>query len=133
VVNGRKLRSIRAGFPLLSPLTGCYPDVPLVDRSQFGAARPSMVSAAATVEADPIFGRIVNHGLAVGIVDDGHVDVVHFTVIEEVPAVPVSACVAGTEVTEAVVNSAIETDVRSPVAGMPNVNALGPAPVTGRP
>src|SRR4029077_5930082 len=79
------------------------------------------------------YDGIVDDGLVVGIVDHRHVDVVHLTVIEKVPAMPVSACIADTNIAEAVIDAAVETDVRSPISGMPDIHTFTPTPIPGRP
>src|SRR5271156_6811245 len=61
------------------------------------------------------------------VVDVGHVHVHvhHRAVIEEGAASPLAAAEAYAAVAEAVVNAAVEADVRSPVASVPAVEAAG--------
>src|SRR5215831_1715187 len=80
---------------------------------------------------------IVHRGV---IHDDGlvvHVrnvpDVVHRSVVEEGAAIPIPALVAETFIPETVNNAAVEAHVRTPIALVKNIDAISPAPITGRP
>ena len=76
-------------------------------------------AAVAAVIADV---RIVHDdGLLVHVADDVHVYVVHVRVIEKVAVGPAAAEVAGADVTETVIDAAVETDFRSPVARVPKI------------
>src|SRR5215469_6434697 len=103
----------------------------------FGAAlvaiRLITNSAWAAVEADAVLGALIYDGFVVDVVYVGHVDVGDGAVVVVIVAAPVAAKEASTRIAEAVVNSAVETDVRSPVAGVPNVETFAPTPITGRP
>src|SRR5580658_9746315 len=46
---------------------------------------------------------------------------------------PAAAVIAGADITETIVDAAVETDLRSPVARVPEIGAVRPAPITGRP
>jgi hypothetical protein len=66
----------------------------------------------------------------------GDVDAAHIhdrAVIEVSTTAPVTALKPNTTITEAVIDTAVEADVRAPVATVPRVNATAPAPVPGRP
>lgn len=56
--------------------------------------------------------------------------VVVFSVVEEVAAIPVTAPEADSKVSKAVVNPAIVTDGAPPVAGIPAVSAVDERPVS---
>lgn len=71
--------------------------------------------------------------LLIDVVNHVDVHVIHPSVIEEVAAVPAAAEVAGAGVAESVVDAAVEADFRAPVSGVPEIGAVGPAPVAGRP
>src|SRR4051812_15442922 len=60
-------------------------------------------------------------------------DVVDAAVVIEIPAVPIAAFIAFTEITEAVIDAAVESNVRAPIAGVPKICAAVPAPVTRGP
>lgn len=88
----------------------------------------------AAVEADSAHTRVAaDHGLVVRIVNHGHVDVVHVAVVEEMATAPITACVAQARVSETVVNAAVETYPRAPVACVPDIDITSPAPVTRSP
>src|SRR5271170_6294129 len=69
-------------------------------------------------------------------VDVGDVDRIHVHdsgVVEESAAAPFAATETDAAIAEAVVNAAVEADVWAPVAAVPNIEAVVPAPVTGSP
>jgi len=61
------------------------------------------------------------------------IDVIDRYVVTEFVIFPVSAFVAGATISIAVVNSAIETDRRAPVAAIPGKGVTAPAPLTWSP
>ena len=54
-------------------------------------------------------------------------------VVEECSAVPITARESNTGITEAVVHSAIEADMRAPVAGVPGIDTASPTPISRGP
>jgi hypothetical protein len=91
-----------------------------------------MKAAVATVVTDP---RIVvdDNRLVVDVRYVGDVNVGHATVVIEPVALPIPAEKSGAGVTKAIINAAVETDVWSPIAAIPNVEAVIPAPVARSP
>jgi hypothetical protein len=83
--------------------------------------------AAASVKAD----AVVDHGVAddrsvdVGGVDDGLVYMDDGGVIGEDATAPLAAGEAVSIIAVAIIDAAVEADVRAPVAGMPAVDAAG--------
>src|ERR1035441_9492276 len=69
----------------------------------------------------------------VGGVNESFIHVHDSSVIDKVVTTPHAAYKADAHVAEAVVDSAIVTDVRSPIAGMECIEAAGPAPIRRRP
>jgi len=68
------------------------------------------------------------------VVDVGHVrDVGDRPVVEESAPAQFPTLEATAEVSEPVINAAIETNVRAPIAGIPNVEAIVPTPISGCP
>jgi hypothetical protein len=61
------------------------------------------------------------------------VNVGHATVVIVPVALPIAAEKSGTRVTKAIINSAVETDVWSPIAAIPKVETVVPAPVARSP
>jgi hypothetical protein len=64
---------------------------------------------------------------------DRGVDAVHFSVVNERAIAPIAALVAYADIAEPIVNAPIKAHVRTPVACMPQVHAISPAPISGRP
>jgi len=72
----------------------------------------------AAVVADAIHSSVVDNRCVVNVVDVGDVHVVHRAVIEKTAVVPTPALVAVSKVSKTIVNPAVETDSRSPIAFM---------------
>ena len=106
----------------------------LASRGLFRRGGLSDGATRAAVVTDTIDSRIViDDGGVVGVVDHCRVDVCHSRVVAIHAAVPRPADEPNPGVPEAVVNSTIEADVRSPVAGVPRIDAASPAPIARRP
>src|SRR6266851_3108585 len=90
---------------------------------------------------DSALTSVVAHVVHCDVIDDDHlvVDIPHVrhvvygSVVEKGSVVPISAVIADTTVAEAVINAAIESDMRTPVALMKNEDAIAPAPITRGP
>src|ERR1700730_6489813 len=76
---------------------------------------------------------VVGDARVVGIVDHGDVYVVYGPVVGEMTAVPSAAVIPLTDISETVIDAAVDPDMRSPIAHMPHITAATPAPVSGRP
>src|SRR5579863_5279431 len=87
----------------------------------------------ASVVADPVHCRIVDHRGVVSVVNVGDVHVIHRTVVFELSVIPTAAFIALTTVTEAIIDSAIEAYVRPPIAFIEGKCAAVPTPITGGP
>lgn len=99
-----------------------------------GFGRPRVQAARPAVEAhardEP---TVVLDASFISVVDQFHVYVGHGAVIKEVATSPVSAVETHARISEPVVDSAIETDVRSPIAGVPEIESVIEPPVARRP
>jgi len=124
---------IGAGRVLMLRLQGCRRRMRLLGPSPFLGGWLSSDAAVAAIEADIAHCGVVDDRLVVDVGDDGRVHLGDGAVLEEGPMVPMAAPVAYTPVTTAVVHAAIEADVGTPVPGMPNIDAVTPTPVAGRP
>jgi hypothetical protein len=91
------------------------------------------LNAARTIEADPIDGRVVVHRRVVDVMDNGRVDAGHASVIEILSTAPVTTVETSTRIAEAIVDSTVETNDRSPIADVPHVKAVSERPVPWRP
>src|SRR5258707_12429058 len=69
----------------------------------------------------------------IGVTNDRPINISNRSVIVEGPAFPAATIVSDTPVAEAVVHAAIESDVRSPITGMPEVKPSGVTPIARRP
>ncbi len=85
-------------------------------------------SSWATVVADVTNG-VVGYIFDIHVVDNVDIDVHHVAVIEKVSALPATAEEAHAEVAETVIDSAIESDLRTPIAVIENVSAVVPPPI----
>src|ERR1700722_11675192 len=94
---------------------------------------PGTKAASPTVIADTVYADIIDDRLGVRVMDDRPVHVHDRSVVVEVVGLPVPAGEAGADVTESVVDAAVESDVRAPVTGVPDVGAFVPAPVSWSP
>jgi hypothetical protein len=76
---------------------------------------------------------VVDDGMVIYV---GDVDTAHIhdrAVIKVGTAAPVTALESNTAIPEAVIHTAVEADMRAPVATVPGVDATAPTPVPGRP
>src|SRR5277367_2744202 len=89
--------------------------------------------AIASVVTYAVHRGVVDYRGVVNVVNVRHIDVVNGAVIEKVPVIPSSAFIAVAEVTEAVVNSAVEANVRTPKAHVKNKCRATPSPPARRP
>src|SRR5580704_206749 len=118
---------------LLLPLHSGGTDVVIAIRGHLRGTRTGVDAAATAVEADAIHFAVVGHCAVIDVVNVVNVDVADAAIVEKVTAAPVAAFEAETAVTEPVINSAIEADVRAPVTGVPEISAVAPAPISGSP
>src|SRR5215469_4161932 len=129
VVHRSEQRAVCSGRVLMLRLHGGHGNVTLVSGLQLLTSWTSRGATGTTVEAHAVDRRVVvDHGCVVGVAHDGDVDVGHRAVVVVSATLPVTAEEAGAGVAESVVDSAIEANFRSPVAVVPNVEAVIPVP-----
>src|SRR5215471_11048035 len=133
VVHRSEQRTVRSGRFLMLRLHGGHGNVTLVSSLQLLRSWTSRCATRTTVEAHAVDRRVVDDGCVVGVVHDGDIDVGHRAVVVVSASLPVTAKEAGTGVAESVVDSAIEANFRSPVAVVPNVEAVIPVPIARSP
>src|SRR5213075_2715414 len=131
VVRGSMQSPICAGGSLMLCLHRSHGAAPLMRRGDFSICRPGSYASRATAEADSV-SRLVDHGRVVSVAHNRDVHVGHGAVVEVRAASPVSTEEANAGVAEAVVDSAIVADLRSPVAGVPEIEAV-PSPIPWSP
>src|SRR5215510_4719647 len=106
----------------------------LATRSDLCRCWASVGAAGTAVEADAIdCSVVVDDSRVVGVADDGDVHVGHGAVVVVVATAPIAAEEPNAGIAEAVVNSAVEADCRSPVAFIPDVVAVFPSPIAWSP
>ncbi len=132
VVHRRPLRTIVARQLFMLGLHRSRTDVSLACCSFLGSTGPGIDSSLSAVVANTIHG-VVNHRGVVGVVNVGDVYAIHGSVIVKISTVPITALIAVTVVAIAVVNAAIEPNLRTPVSGIPHVGVAAPSPVAGCP
>src|ERR1700741_5355752 len=87
-----------------------------------------------TIKANPVNRNILNHcAVNVSVVNDGVIHMPNRGVTEKSVAFPSTADKTGSEITEPIVNTAIETDATPPVAGLPTVVSTFKSPITWGP
>src|SRR5271156_1176844 len=119
-------------FPLLHLCRDCR-SVRFMGVRHLLRSRPNRDSALAAIERN--VGSIVDDDRAVhvDVRDGGGIYVHHGGVVKELSAAPFAAIKSVAAVTEAIVNAAVESNLRSPVTGIPGIGTVIPAPISGRP
>jgi hypothetical protein len=90
-------------------------------------------AAVATIEACAVYGGIIHHIFTIDVGDVRSTEIIDRAVIGKCPVVPVAAEKPDAVIAESVIDAAVETDMRSPIAGMERVDAVVPTPPGRRP
>jgi hypothetical protein len=128
----RKQSTVLACGLLMLQLCSDWPAVRFVGERYLLRRRARGDTAPSAVEGHM---RIVVYGDRL-VVDIGHVRDIYIgdrAVVEEPAAAPLSTLKAVAEVSEAVINAAIEPNLRAPIAGIPNIEAIVPTPISRGP
>src|SRR5271170_1678620 len=135
MILGSQQRAIRARGMLVLCLHGRWSNVVFVLCGPFRCGWLGDHSAGPAVKAHMVVhGDVVDDGLVhIRVVNHRSVDVHHRRVVREHSAIPASANEPNPSITKSIVNSAVETNVRSPISGMKKISAAAPAPISGRP
>ena len=132
MIFGGEERFIRAGHALMLQLRRNCRDMLLVSGGFLFGCGLRGDAAAATVEAHA--GRFIDDdGLFVDVGDRDTAEIVDRAIVGEHAIVPMTALVAQAGIAEAVIDAAVEADMRSPITGGPHVDAVAPAPIARRP
>jgi len=118
---------------LVFALHGSELNVTLVLCSQLVRAWPHVQAAFTTVETDTVHRDVVDHRPVIDVGDVSLTQVGNRPVVIERTTAPVTALEANTTVPITVVDTTVKTYVRAPIAGVPNIGALSPTPVTRSP
>lgn len=134
MVDGGTQLAIRARCLDLPVLRGHRPKVAAAHGGLFLGCWPGNHAPSAAVEADAADGaKFIVHAFVVDVVDHGDVHIGYVAVVEEMIVIPMATEVTVAKVAKAVVNSAIEADDWSPIAGVEEVAIRAPSPVAGSP
>jgi hypothetical protein len=76
---------------------------------------------------------VYDDSLVINIRDIGDIYVGHRPIVEEFTVAPFTALEAFATVSKAVINAAVESDMRTPIAGIPKIHAVVPTPVSRSP
>jgi hypothetical protein len=133
VINRGSELSVAGRRPLMVSLHRRNFDVTLMLRGHLVSGRSGLDTIVATIEAHAIHSDVVDHGSVVDICNMNGADVGDRAVIEIIVTPPVTTLEADTAISEAVVHAAVKPNMRPPIAAVPEVNAVGPTPVAGRP
>jgi len=109
--------------------------MPIVFRRLF-LGSPSSVDSTGTVEADVIIddSPVVDHcTVNIGVVDEGRIHAPNCSIIVKDAALPPAAIETRSIIAEAVVDTAIESNVGTPITAVPDVNSALISPVTRSP
>src|ERR1700722_16088513 len=124
----RSLLRVISGFLQVLSLSGDGRDMSLTCGGLLLRCRTRINSPLAPVEADMI-NRGHIHSVLVYIVNLGDVYVEHGAVIEKVTIIPTAALKPLSEISETIVDSSVETNLRPPVPVVENESTVAPAPV----
>lgn len=141
VVNRSKLVPVPACRLLMRRLFRSSCHMPLLYRCLFLGSRPDRNAPRASVEAGAVVHCSIVHR---GIIDHhGTVDIsivhyrriyIHYSrIIPESPSFPSSPSKSGASISISIIHPAIETDMRTPVTGMPSIDTTCIAPITRGP
>src|SRR5208337_4264057 len=133
MVHGSPLLRVRAGRLRMLSLNGYSRNMLLTCRDLFFRPWTRADPTIAAVEADTAHRGAVDHRGVVDVVNFSDVHVVHRTVVEKVSVVPTSTLVPFAEVSVAVTDPAIETDMWTPVAVVEDVSVASPTPISRGP
>src|ERR1700691_5685283 len=126
VIDRSSQAAITRGRSLMLGLRRGHRDMAFACISLLFGSRSGGESAGATVIADTICAHAVDNCLPVRVVDDRAIHVHDRGVVVEVVALPVSALEAGADVAESVIDTTVESDIRSPVTRVPRERPVVP-------
>ena len=133
MIDGGSQTAIAGGGLLVPGLRGRWREVSAAGNPLLFGCRSRIGSTVAAVVADAVHARIVDDRLVVRVMNDRGVYVHDRGVVEELPSLPVSALKASAHVSESIKNATVEADLVSPIASVPDVNAVAPSPISRSP
>src|SRR5260370_41898731 len=133
LIDGGAQAAIAGGGLLVPGLRGSWREVPCAAKPLLFDGRSRVGSTIAAVVADAIHARIVDDRLVVRVMNDRGVYVHDRGVVKEVAASPISALEARAHVSKSIKNATVEANLLSPIASVPDVNAVAPSPISRSP
>jgi len=133
MVHRSPLLWVSAGSLRMLRLNGYRRYMVLVRHGLLLRGRTCTYSTIAAVVADPVHRCIVDYRGVVSVVNVGDVHIVHRTIVGEASVVPAPALVTVTGVAVAIIDSAIEAYVLTPVALIVSISAVAPTPIAWGP
>src|ERR1700761_6278597 len=123
MIHGSELLPIPGRLPNMFHLSRNRRYRALAGHCQLCRNRPSIDASAAAVIADPVPESAYTHRVVVNVMNDRDIHIGHGSGGGEYVSIPVAAFVASANVAVAVVDTAVEADMRSPITAMPAVPA----------
>ena len=124
---------LRVGTSLLDMLVlgSNWTYVPFPAIAFFFSRRTHIDTAVPAVVADPVF-RDVFDSCVTGVVNDRFVYVIYVCVVVKTIVIPAAAFVAVTPIAKSIVDAAIKSNVRAPIAFVPEEGAASPTPICSK-
>ncbi len=132
MIDGGELRPICRSLLSVLNLRRNGSEATFVQDCYFSSGRPGLHPAGAAVVTDPGYVDICN-SVVIDIVNNCRIDIVNGAIIGERTSVPITSLIAVPHIAMAVIDPAIETDVRSPISVMPAIAAAAIGPIGRRP
>jgi hypothetical protein len=114
---------------LVVALHGCESNMVIMFRSQLMRIWARLDATLSTVEAHTSYIDVIDHRPVVHIGDVHATKVGNRPVVVEGTTTPVASLETDTAIPVSVVDSAVKSYVRAPIAGMPEIRATAPTPV----
>ncbi len=127
------LSGIAAGGAPELRLGGRGTTVPPASCRKFGGGWPRSRPAISAVKAHTVRRAAAQYRLAIHVVNDVSIHVVDDAVVVKRSMIPIPASVSDAGIAETVVDAAVKSDLRTPIAFMPQVRAAAPAPIPRSP
>src|SRR5580704_16245705 len=98
----------------------------------FFSRRPLIDTPITAVVADPVYVDVFN-ARVIGVVNDRLVHAIHVGVVVKMIMIPAAAFVAAPPVAKSIVDAAIKSNVRAPIAFVPQKRRAAPTPISRSP
>jgi hypothetical protein len=115
---------VGGGQMLMLPLRGSELDVMVVFGRELALGCMSLDASGASVEAHTVHGHVVDDRLVIDVGNVNVAQVVNGAVVVEISAAPVAALETNSTVSESIVDSAVESDVRTPITAVPQIDSF---------